>query len=256
MRIKELASMVGVTPRAVRHYHHQGLLPEPERLPNGYRDYGIQHAVVLARIRRLTDLGLGLAEVRDVLADDAHRQLGEVLAELDEDLARQQEVIAERRRHLAVLIERAERGELPPEGPVSDQLAELFGALSPTDSPSAAKDRSHLALLDSLVTEDQREDLLGALRSLTDTAEGQARVGELYRRLDELAEAPTDDPAVERLARDLVEAVPERLLRLMRDGDQDPSFEAALLADFTPAQAAVIRRMLALASAPPRRERP
>ncbi len=88
MRIGELAAAVGVTTRAVRHYHHLGLLPEPERLGNGYRDYTLRHAVVLARIRRLTELGLGLAEVRDVLADDAGKDLAEVLAELDEDLAR------------------------------------------------------------------------------------------------------------------------------------------------------------------------
>ena len=60
MRIGELAAAVGVTTRTVRHYHHQGLLPEPERRPNGYREYTLRHAVVLARIRRLTELGLGL----------------------------------------------------------------------------------------------------------------------------------------------------------------------------------------------------
>ena len=32
MRIGELAAAVGVTTRTVRHYHHLGLLPEPERL--------------------------------------------------------------------------------------------------------------------------------------------------------------------------------------------------------------------------------
>jgi DNA-binding transcriptional MerR regulator len=99
MRIGELAGAVGVTTRTVRHYHHLGLLPEPERLPNGYRDYGLRHAVVLARIRRLTELGLGLSEVRDVLADDEGRDLAEVLAELDEDLARQEAVRRALRTH-------------------------------------------------------------------------------------------------------------------------------------------------------------
>ena len=35
MRIGELAALVGVSTRTVRHYHHEGLLPEPERLANG-----------------------------------------------------------------------------------------------------------------------------------------------------------------------------------------------------------------------------
>jgi hypothetical protein len=59
MRIGELADVVGVTTRAVRHYHPLGLLPEPERRANGYREYGLRHAVVPARIRRLTELGTG-----------------------------------------------------------------------------------------------------------------------------------------------------------------------------------------------------
>ena len=38
--ISELANLVGVTVRTVRHYHRLGLLPEPERRGNGYRSYG------------------------------------------------------------------------------------------------------------------------------------------------------------------------------------------------------------------------
>ncbi|MFD9247892.1 MerR family transcriptional regulator, partial [Streptomyces sp. NPDC059556] len=68
MRIGEIAALVGVTPRAVRHYHQSGLLPEPARRANGYREYGVRDAVLLARVRRLTELGLGLDEVRVVLA--------------------------------------------------------------------------------------------------------------------------------------------------------------------------------------------
>jgi DNA-binding transcriptional MerR regulator len=150
MRIGELAELAGVTTRTVRHYHHLGLLPEPTRRANGSRAYGLRHAVLLVRIRRLAELGLGLAEVRDVLADEAGRELAEVLAELDADLARQQAALAARRAQLAGLIERARGGALPPEGPVSPELAELFGALGGADSPMAAKDRAHLALLDSL----------------------------------------------------------------------------------------------------------
>lgn len=104
MRIGEIAAVVGVTTRAIRHYHHVGLLPEPERRPNGYRAYSLRDAVLLARVRRLTELGLSLDEVRDVLADDAGRELAEVLTELDADLARQEADIQERRRRLAVLL--------------------------------------------------------------------------------------------------------------------------------------------------------
>ncbi len=64
MRTGEIAALVGVTTRAIRHYHHVGLLPEPERRSNGYRAYGVRDAVLPARVRRLTELGLSLDEGR------------------------------------------------------------------------------------------------------------------------------------------------------------------------------------------------
>jgi DNA-binding transcriptional MerR regulator len=67
MRIGELAGLVGISTRAIRHYHRVGLLPEPARKPNGYREYSLRDAVGLARVRRLTELGLSLDEAGDVL---------------------------------------------------------------------------------------------------------------------------------------------------------------------------------------------
>ncbi|WP_328678515.1 MerR family transcriptional regulator [Streptomyces sp. NBC_00322] len=252
MRIGEIAALAGVTPRTVRHYHHLGLFPEPERLPNGYRDYRLRHAVALARIRRLTELGLGLAEVRDVLADDAGRELAEVLQELDDDLARQAAAIAGRRARLGGLIEQARAGLLPAEGPVSPELAGLLGALTPSDSPMAAKDRSHLALLDTMVEPEQRDRLFAALRPLAEDSEFSGRVQELYERLDDLADAVPDDARVGPLGDELAACMPGELLDLMVEGAQkdgaqkaDSAFGEAFLDDFAPAQAAAVRRMLA-----------
>ncbi|MFM9369819.1 MerR family transcriptional regulator [Streptomyces sp. Da 82-17] len=249
MRIGELAALAGVTTRAVRHYHQQGLLAEPERRANGYREYGLRHAVELARIRRLTELGLGLAEVKDVLADDAGRELVEVLEELDGDLARQEAAIRERRARLGGLLAQARAGELPPEGPVSAELGRLFAALGPTDSAIAAKDREHLALFDSLAGPTGSGELVAALRPLAEDPEFTGRIEALYRRLDELADAAADDPRITPLGDELAAAMPEELLRFM--GREDPAesfgggFGAAFLADFPPAQAAVVRRMIA-----------
>ncbi|HJF65313.1 MAG TPA: MerR family DNA-binding transcriptional regulator [Slackia equolifaciens] len=46
MRSKEVAEFAGVTVRTLRHYHQLGILPEPPRSANGYREYG---AVDVAR---------------------------------------------------------------------------------------------------------------------------------------------------------------------------------------------------------------
>lgn len=70
MRIGELATLAGVSTRAVRHYHASGVLPDPVRLSNGYRDYGAADLIRLLRVVRLTKIGLTLSEVRSVLTDE------------------------------------------------------------------------------------------------------------------------------------------------------------------------------------------
>lgn len=249
MRIGEIAALAGVTPRAVRHYHHLGLIPEPERLSNGYRHYRLSHAVALVRVRRLTELGLGLAEVRDVLTDDAGRELAEVLEELDADLASQEAALAERRARLGELMEQARAGRLPAEGPVSSELTAILATLGTSDSPMVAKDRTHMALLDGVMAPEDRERLFTVLQPLTEDPIVLARLRALYGELDELADADVDDPRITPLAQELVACMPEGLTHLVSKGSSgleaagDP-FGKAFLADFAPAQAAVIQEML------------
>ncbi|EPH42196.1 MerR family transcriptional regulator [Streptomyces aurantiacus] len=256
MRIGEIAAAVGLTTRAIRHYHHLGLLPEPARRPNGYREYGLRQAILLARVKRLTELGLGLEEVRDVLADDEGRELTEVLAELDDDLARQEADIRARRARLAELLRMSREGLLPGEGPVSPGLAELFGRFGPAGSATAAKDLEHLALFDAATDPGHRDRIYLALRELADDPELAARMRELYARMDDLADAAPDDPRVEPLGKDLAAIVPDDLLAVLAHGGEDggpsprtesgmgSSFGEAFLDDFAPAQAAAVRQML------------
>ncbi|MFE3825506.1 MerR family transcriptional regulator [Streptomyces sp. NPDC059092] len=250
MRIAEIAALIGVTSRAVRHYHHVGLLPEPARRPNGYRDYSVRDAILLARIRRLTELGLSLDEVRDVLADDAGRELTEVLGELDADLARQEAEIRARRRRLAELM------ESPPtaDGPLSPGLARFLHSLPAVDSPAAATDRALLVLLDrhagrGEAAGDRRVGEAEGAGTLYDALHSLATAPEtlgLYRRLDELADAPPDDPRIGPLADELSALATDEILAAVPAGD-GPSLDGfgdALLAEFGPAQAQVVRRTM------------
>ncbi|BAC69497.1 MerR family transcriptional regulator [Streptomyces avermitilis] len=235
MRIGEIAALVGVTTRAIRHYHHVGLLPEPERRPNGYRAYSVRDAVLLARVRRLTELGLSLDEVRDVLADDAGRDLADVLEELDADLARQEAEIGERRRRLAVLLAAEPRDTEP----LSPALAALLAKTPHPASPAAAKDREHLTLLDAAGSGGQ--ELYAALGPLA----ADPALLALYERLDALAEAPTDDPRIPALAAELVAAVPDEVFAaISAEGQVVAGFQEALLAEYAPAQAEVVRRVM------------
>ena len=42
---RQIADLAGTSVRAVRHYHEVGLLAEPERRSNGYKQYGVAHLV-------------------------------------------------------------------------------------------------------------------------------------------------------------------------------------------------------------------
>ncbi|MBC2906949.1 MerR family transcriptional regulator [Streptomyces cupreus] len=241
MRIGELADAVGVTTRTVRHYHHLGLLPEPERLSNGYRDYTLRHAVLLARIRRLTELGLGLGEVRDVLADDVGKELVEVLSELDDDLARQEAAIRERRARLRALMDSG----VSVEGPVSPELASLFQrtAYLSSHSPMAAKDREILALIETSAGPEERGQLTSLLGKSLATPDSIERARAAYALLDDLADADPDDPRVDEASRILTDCLPDEIVQ-GAVVDHDSSFLRALYADFAPAQAEAIRRTI------------
>lgn len=259
MRIGELAGLVGISTRAIRHYHRVGLLPEPARKANGYREYSLRDAVELARVRRLTELGLSLDEVGAALAGDAGRDLVEILRELDADLARQEADLRRRRARLARLLGQAEAGgELPEQAPVSPGLAELFGRMTHVaagrpvpESAMAAKDRDLLALLETASPASGTEWLDVLTRTLNSDPEAVEKAYAVYARLDELADSPADDPRVEATAQAIVAAIPEparQAIRFPGRGleESDEGFLAAFYADFAPAQAAAIRRAIDL----------
>ncbi|MFD3355247.1 MerR family transcriptional regulator [Streptomyces fradiae] len=266
MRIGEVARLAGITTRAVRHYHHVGLLPEPPRLGNGYRAYGLRDAVLLVRVRRLTELGLSLDEVRDVLADDAGRDLAEVLEELDDDLARQEAEVRVRRERLAVLLEQAREGRLPAEGPVSPELAALFadmarlrGGRAGPEPRTAVLDRELLTLMDGVHAGEEGTRMVAAMRGAVASPEGMERAYDLYARLDELADAGEDGPGVAAAAELLAGLLPGEVAAAVRDAGGDAgadvveawggdAFAGAFLAEFSPAQAEVVRRALRLAA--------
>ncbi|MFE4632218.1 MerR family transcriptional regulator [Streptomyces sp. NPDC056773] len=240
MRIGEVAALAGVTPRAVRHYHHLGLLPEPARRSNGYRVYGVRAAVLLARIRRLTELGLGLDEVRGTLADTKGHDLTEVLRELDADLARQEELTRLRRTRLAPLLAQAQTGSLPPAGPVSPELTGLLTAIGDlSGSPMAAKDREHLTLLEVATPNEWRHALMVTLHGMRQHA------AEVYDLLDSLAGQDPDNPSVTRAAAALAVLLPEDLATHAPTAGARGLAEA-LYEDLDPAQAAAVHRALEL----------
>ncbi|MCE7001568.1 MerR family transcriptional regulator [Kibdelosporangium philippinense] len=233
MRIGELAGMIGLSTRAIRHYHHRGLLPEPDRLANGYREYGLRDVILLARIRRLTELGLSLDEVRGALSDEHGNDLREALIALDSDLEKQEEVIRARRARLADLIAQV---ELRPDSTISVELAGLLADLPAPHGEIGTLDRELLALLD--ITPG-RDEVVAMLRANPIDPGVSA---DLARRLEELSDAPVDDPRITPLAHEIARSIPVDLMPT--DIDMDNSFAEAVLESLKPAQAEMIRQAI------------
>jgi DNA-binding transcriptional MerR regulator len=103
LTIGQLADYVGVTVRAVRHYHQRGLLPEPERDASGYRRYDSGAVISLIRIKALADAGVPLARIRELLAAGPGEFAGAV-AEIDKAMAARIRVLQQQRHRIAQLV--------------------------------------------------------------------------------------------------------------------------------------------------------
>lgn len=123
LTISQLAAYAGVTVRAVRHYHHIGLLPEPERDRSGYRTYDAAAVVRLIRIHTLADSGVPLARVRELL-DAGPDEFGAGVREIDRELRGEVRRLQATRQRLARLAA-GEHLALPPS--VVDYLDRLRG---------------------------------------------------------------------------------------------------------------------------------
>jgi DNA-binding transcriptional MerR regulator len=164
----------------VRHYHRLGLLPEPHRRYNGYKQYGVQELVQLLRIRRLVDLGLPLARISGITGggDDGRQSL----RELDAELVAVTDRLLRARENVAAIL----RDGAPVDSPAG--FESVASRLSETD-------RAILHISGQLYDEQAMTDVRHML-------EDDLEVEEVGKQIDELV-ADADEMTRERLARTL-----------------------------------------------------
>lgn len=121
MRIGQLAARTGCDPETIRYYERAGILPQPQRAPNNYRDYGSGHLQRLRFVRRCRFLGFSLDEVRRLL---------ELIDGADYSCA---EIEAIGRRHLEDV-----RGRIADLRMMESSLAELVSGCSGGNSPDCS----------------------------------------------------------------------------------------------------------------------
>lgn len=246
LRIGEVAKIAGVSARAVRHYHHAGVLPEPARKGNGYRLYGLVDVLRLLRVRRLVDLGLTLAEVSDALTH-GEDELREILRGLRADLALQERRIVERREAVEALLGRSD-DLLRSEGHGS-ALARLR-QVWPADHPGLAREDAVGELLEPLLGAERAPVLWRSYEKALADPELAERMADLSAQFEALAGQDPQDPEVDRIAADagdLGPAVRALLPAEVLEGDGDPAAAdrllRALVSDMDPAQARCLTLM-------------
>ncbi len=68
LKIGEMAERGGVNRQTIRYYERERLLPEPPRLPSGYRMFPESAVRRVRFIKRAQELGFSLAEIRELLS--------------------------------------------------------------------------------------------------------------------------------------------------------------------------------------------
>ncbi|ATE54975.1 MerR family transcriptional regulator [Actinosynnema pretiosum] len=193
VKIGDAAAFAGTTPRAIRHYHQIGLLPEPERGADGRRRYGHDDVIRLLWIRKMADAGIRLDDVR--AAFDETRDVEQGLEGLERALAAREAEIARQRAAVQRL-----RAVGSPLGLLSDPVTDLLGHL-----PPGALRRSDLETL--LVTERVFGPLGAAVQATSfvvlathpELRAEEDRLDAAEAGLDEGVDP--DDPLVEQIAR-------------------------------------------------------
>jgi DNA-binding transcriptional MerR regulator len=111
MLIGDLATLAGLSAKAIRFYEQAGLLPQPPRTPAGYRDYPPRTVDRLAFIRHAQAAGFTLADIRGVLAvrDSGEAPCRHVSDLISQHLAQVEQRIAELTRTRDALLDLNQR---------------------------------------------------------------------------------------------------------------------------------------------------
>jgi DNA-binding transcriptional MerR regulator len=210
LTIGQLAAYAGVTVRAVRHYHHIGLLPEPARDFSGYRAYDAAAVVGLIRIRTLAEAGVPLARVQELI-HASPAELDDAVAEIDAELRAKIRELQEHRRRIARLAAGDTLAVLPEVVTYLDKLR-----ASGASEAMVEGERDAWILLAARWPEKIPEFIADKMRQLDDP-----RVVRLYLLIGELAEDGIDEARLNEVADLLAEMAEESAER----GDLDRQSE-------------------------------
>jgi DNA-binding transcriptional MerR regulator len=105
LRIGEVAELLGITTKTIRHYEKLELI-DPDRTESDYRLYTPDDVLRIQRVRQLQGLGLPLKQIKLILSDAGNEALWEkVLAALLEQIEAEIDMLQDRRQRIAGILD-------------------------------------------------------------------------------------------------------------------------------------------------------
>jgi MerR family transcriptional regulator, thiopeptide resistance regulator len=228
---RQLAEIAGTTVNSVRHYHQVGLLPEPERAANGYKQYGVPHLVRLLRIRRLAGLGIGLSQIAALDVDGT--DLFDEIEEIDRNLRDTIEQLTRTRDEIALILTHRAPVEVP------GGFAELSQDLSDTQRSLLS---IYATVFDERTVDAFRQVLLR--REPTDVELERLPADADEHQVEDLAQRMA--PVVQRLDAEFPELSDPLERSPLGPASAGATLAHALAALYNPAQLRVLQRLDAL----------
>ncbi len=234
---REIADLAGTTVNTVRHYHQVGLLEQPDRTSNGYKQYQVRHLVRLLKIRRLRDLGVPLDQIEEVAFDGDSSS--EALRAIDADLAASIERLQRARAEIQAILQGSSVAGVP------SGFEDVASRMSETDQSlvliySKLYDQAAMDDLRDMITTDP-DALTHELDSLPPDADETVRQDLAERYAPTIARALKDYPwlsdqagHITKSARVTQDTVVESIMALYNPAQRDVLARASNIAHGLP----------------------
>ncbi|GEM45130.1 MerR family transcriptional regulator [Deinococcus cellulosilyticus] len=204
LKIGEIATLLGVSTKTLRHYQKLGLIEEPERTDGKYRLYTPRHLERLRQIRDLQQVGLKLHEVRFVLESEKPEQVLKQLLKLKiQEMEREIQKLQESKKRAKHLIKQENPLQTLLEEKIPDFWKVHLDALEGRIPQQALeREKALMGKMLSLPALQSPEQLEADMKFMQDHPEVQEMLLDWTSRVDQ-----TDDPAeLDHLALELAQS--------------------------------------------------
>lgn len=210
LTISEFIKLARTTKKTLLYYHKIGILREPERSNAGYRLYGIEELIKMQEIKKLKNLGMNLSQIKEIVGEhEPVKSLDSVLSILKENLLNEKVKIETQLLEIEKLLENHHDKKSSSESYKSDtfkQVAQILN-INEEDSGKNRQDDVFEIIEGFNWGHDYQNNFIDIAEYFKNHPDEYEKAKELGERLDKLKNMSTDDPEIERLAKEGAEFI-------------------------------------------------